>query len=123
MVAVSEEVYRAWWQETEHACYLERQAQAREISWQSQPKINDEDFLAYLRTSSAPADEQRQRLIAALYRALADEPAPLQEALWGLALGETSQQDLAQSWGVSQSAVSQKIANALKRLREKIKNN
>ena len=33
-VVVTEEVYRAYWQEVEHARWLEKQARSREISWQ-----------------------------------------------------------------------------------------
>ena len=44
---VTEDVYRAYWQEVEHARWLEKQARSREISWQGVPDMPDEDTLSF----------------------------------------------------------------------------
>lgn len=122
MVPVSEEVYRAWWQETEHERYLERQSQVREISWQSREDISDEDTLSLFcsRSPQAPDDPGADALKQALLAALAEEPEALQRILWQLATGELTQQDLAQRWGVHKSNVTRKLTRIYERLRKKV---
>lgn len=117
MVPVSEEVYRAWWQETEHARYLEQEARRSEESFQREGDVPDEDFLA-LRLG--PAAERPD--YSALYAALADEPPELVEALWQLACGEATQEEIAQRWGIAQQNVSKSIRRAHRRLQKKLKN-
>ena len=119
-VPVSEDVYRFWWRAEEKECYQERRAQAREISYQKQEAISDEDYLAWLLPATEAASEHQQCLIAALREALAEEPPELCEALLALANGELTQEALAQRWGVSQRAVSYRIERAYNRLRRKL---
>ena len=116
---VSEEVYRAYWQEVEHARWLEKQARSREISWQGVPDMPDEDTLSF-HAAHEPPDPESAAQSAALQEALAAEPPELVEALWALANGEKTQREIAEEWGVPRRTVSWKINQALERLREKI---
>ena len=116
---VTEEVYRAYWQEVEHARWLEKQARSREISWQGVPDMPDEDTLS-LHAAQKPPDPESAAQSAALREALATEPPELVEALWALANGEKTQREIAEEWGVPRRTVSWKINQALERLREKI---
>ena len=116
---VSEEVYRAYWQEVEHARWLEKQARSREISWQGVPDMPDEDTLSF-HAAQKPPDPESAAQSAALREALAAEPPELVEALWALANGEKTQREIAEEWGVPRRTVSWKINQALERLREKI---
>ena len=116
---VSEDVYRAYWQEVEHARWLEKQARSHEISWQGVPDMPDEDTLSF-HAAQKPPDPESAAQSAALREALADEPPELVEALWALANGEKTQREIAEEWGVPRRTVSWKINQALERLREKI---
>ena len=116
---VSEDVYRAYWQEVEHARWLEKQARSREISWQGVPDMPDEDTLSF-HAAQKPPDPESAAQSAALREALAAEPPELVEALWALANGEKTQREIAEEWGVPRRTVSWKINQALERLREKI---
>ena len=116
---VTEEVYRAYWQEVEHARWLEKQARSHEISWQGVPDMPDEDTLSF-HAAQKPPDPESAAQSAALQEALATEPPELVEALWALANGEKTQREIAEEWGVPRRTVSWKINQALERLREKI---
>ena len=116
---VTEEGYRAYWQVAEHARWLEKQARSREISWQGVPDMPDEDTLSF-HAAQKPPDPESAAQSAALREALATEPPELVEALWALANGEKTQQEIAEEWGVPRRTVSWKINQALERLREKI---
>lgn len=116
---VTEDVYRAYWQEVEHARWLEKQARSREISWQGVPDMPDEDTLSF-HAAQKPPDPESAAQSAALREALAAEPPELVEALWALANGEKTQREIAEEWGVPRRTVSWKINQALERLREKI---
>ena len=116
---VTEEVYRAYWQEVEHARWLEKQARSHEISWQGVPDMPDEDTLSF-HAAQKPPDPESAAQSAALREALATEPPELVEALWALANGEKTQREIAEEWGVPRRTVSWKINQALERLREKI---
>lgn len=116
---VTEDVYRAYWQEVEHARWLEKQARSHEISWQGVPDMPDEDTLSFHAAREPPSAESAAQS-AALREALAAEPPELVEALWALANGEKTQREIAEEWGVPRRTVSWKINQALERLREKI---
>ena len=116
---VTEDVYRAYWQEVEHARWLEKQARSHEISWQGVPDMPDEDPLSF-HAAQKPPDPESAAQSAALREALAAEPPELVEALWALANGEKTQREIAEEWGVPRRTVSWKINQALERLREKI---
>lgn len=118
---VSEEVYRAYWQEVEHARWLEKQARSREISWQGVPDMPDEDTLSF-HAAQKPPDPESAAQSAALREALATEPPELVEALWALANGEKTQQEIAEEWGTTQPAVQQRLSNLRSRLKKKLKN-
>ena len=79
---VTEEVYRAYWQEVEHARWLEKQARSREISWQGVPDMPDEDTLSF-HAAQKPPDPESAARSAALREALATEPPELVEAPLG----------------------------------------
>lgn len=116
---VTEDVYRAYWQEVEHARWLEKQARSHEISWQGVSDMPDEDTLSF-HAAHEPPDPESAAQSAALREALAAEPPELVEALWALANGEKTQREIAEEWGVPRRTVSWKINQALERLREKI---
>ena len=118
---VTEEVYRAYWQEVEHARWLEKQARSREISWQGVPDMPDEDTLSF-HAAHEPPDPESAVQSAALRRALAAEPPELVEALWALANGEKTQREIAKEWGTTQPAVQQRLSNLRRRLKKKLKN-
>lgn len=118
---VTEEVYRAYWQEVEHARWLEKQARSREISWQGVPDMPDEDTLSF-HAAHEPPDPESAAQSAALQEALAAEPPELVEALWALANGEKTQREIAEEWGTTQPAVQQRLSNLRSRLKKKLKN-
>ena len=116
---VTEDVYRAYWQEVEHARWLEKQARSREISWQGVPDMPDEDTLSF-HAAQKPPDPESAAQSAALQEALAAEPPELVEALWQLACGEATQEEIAQRWGSSRRAARDRIDRAYARLQRKI---
>lgn len=116
---VTEDVYRAYWQEVEHARWLEKQARSREISWQGVPDMPDEDTLSF-HAAQKPPDPESAAQSAALREALAAEPPELVEALWALANGEKSQREIAKEWDVSQSTVSRRLRKLCENLRMKL---
>ena len=118
---VTEDVYRAYWQEVEHARWLEKQARSREISWQGVPDMPDEDTLSF-HAAQKPPDPESAAQSAALQEALATEPPELVEALWALANGEKTQREIAEEWGTTQPAVQQRLSNLRSRLKKKLKN-
>lgn len=116
---VTEDVYRAYWQEVEHARWLEKQARSREISWQGVSDMPDEDTLSF-HAAQKPPDPESAAQSAALQEALAAEPPELVEALWALANGEKTQREIAKEWGVSQSTVSRRLEKLCENLRMKL---
>ena len=118
---VTEEVYRAYWQEVEHARWLEKQARSREISWQGVPDMPDEDTLSF-HAAHEPPDPESAAQSAALQEALAAEPPELVEALWALANGEKTQREIAEEWGTTRQNVQIRIRRLRERLKKKLKN-
>ena len=114
-------MYRAYWQEVEHARWLEKQARSREISWQGVSGTPDEDTLSF-HAAQKPPDPESAAQSAALQEALAAEPPELVEALWALANGEKTQDEIAKEWGTTQPAVQQRLSNLRSRLKKKLKN-
>ena len=112
-------MYRAYWQEVEHARWLEKQARSREISWQGVSDTPDEDTLSIHAAYQPPSVESAAQS-AALRGALAAEPPELVEALWALANGEITYEEIAQKWGVNKKTAWEKIDRAHARLREKL---
>ena len=112
-------MYRAYWQEVEHARWLEKQARSREISWQGVSGTPDEDTLSIHAAYQPPSVESAAQS-AALRGALAAEPPELVEALWALANGEITYEEIAQKWGVNKKTAWEKIDRAHARLREKL---
>lgn len=118
---VTEDVYRAYWQEVEHARWLEKQARSREISWQGVPDMPDEDTLSF-HAAQKPPDPESAAQSAALQEALATEPPELVEALWALANGEKTQDEIAEEWGTTRQNVQIRIRRLRERLKKKLKN-
>ena len=118
---VTEDVYRAYWQEVEHARWLEKQARSREISWQGVPDMPDEDTLSF-HAAQKPPDPESAAQSAALQEALAAEPPELVEALWALANGEKTQDEIAEEWGTTRQNVQFRIRRLRERLKKKLKN-
>ena len=118
---VTEEVYRAYWYEVNRERRKEREIHSREISWQGVPDMPDEDTLSF-HAAQKPPDPESAAQSAALREALATEPPELVEALWALANGEKTQQEIAEEWGTTQPAVQQRLSNLRSRLKKKLKN-
>ena len=116
---VSEDVYRAYWYEVNRERRKEREIHSREISWQGVPDMPDEDTLSF-HAAQKPPDPESAARSAALREALADEPPELVEALWALANGEKTYEEIAQKWGVNKKTAWEKIDRAHARLREKL---
>ena len=116
---VSEDVYRAYWYEVNRERRKEREIHSREISWQGVPDMPDEDTLSF-HAAQKPPDPESAAQSAALREALAAEPPELVEALWALANGEITYEEIAQKWGVNKKTAWEKIDRAHARLREKL---
>ena len=116
---VTEEVYRAYWYEVNRERRKEREIHSREISWQGVPDMPDEDTLSF-HAAQKPPDPESAAQSAALREALAAEPPELVEALWALANGEITYEEIAQKWGVNKKTAWEKIDRAHARLREKL---
>ena len=114
-------MYRAYWQEVEHARWLEKQARSREISWQGVSGTPDEDTLSIHAAYQPPSVESAAQS-AALRGALAAEPPELVEALWALANGEKTQDEIAEEWGTTRQNVQIRIRRLRERLNKKLKN-
>lgn len=117
-VPVSEEIYRAYYRCYERERYLRRCALEREVSREKCEAlgIQVDSHLA------APPDDviaarSRRR---ALYAALAELAPQMQEALWQLVLGETTERALAAAWGVSKTTVHKRKTAALAQLRRRL---
>ena len=118
---VTEDVYRAYWYEVNRERRKEREIHSREISWQGVPDMPDEDTLSF-HAAQKPPDPESAAQSAALREALAAEPPELVEALWALANGEKTQDEIAKEWGTTQPAVQQRLSNLRSRLKKKLKN-
>ena len=116
---VTEDVYRAYWYEVNRERRKEREIHSREISWQGVPDMPDEDTLSF-HAAQKPPDPESAAQSAALREALATEPPELVEALWALANGEITYEEIAQKWGVNKKTAWEKIDRAHARLREKL---
>ncbi|MEE0511637.1 MAG: sigma factor-like helix-turn-helix DNA-binding protein [Peptococcaceae bacterium] len=113
-VVVSEAVYRAYYQEREHASYLAAKARRHELSWNQLADECGMPVEAHMAQSGHTLDAgQRQ----ALDEALALLSPEMREALWQLVCGETTERALAQRWGISQPAVHRRKQRALQKLR------
>lgn len=89
------------------------------ISWQGVSDMPDEDTLSF-HAAQKPPDPESAAQGAALREALAAEPPELVEALWALANGEITYEEIAQKWGVNKKTAWEKIDRAHARLREKL---
>ena len=116
---VTEDVYRAYWYEVNRERRKEREIHSREISWQGVSDMPDEDTLSF-HAAQKPPDPESAAQSAALQEALAAEPPELVEALWALANGEITYEEIAQKWGVNKKTAWEKIDRAHARLREKL---
>lgn len=117
-VPVSEAVYRAYHQENERAKYLERQAQAHEVSYQAfvTPECAAEDFLDRLSGGSAP-EIVRAAFSERLTQALSILEPEMQEIVWQLACKEKTMQQLADEWNVGLGTIHRRYHKACERLR------
>ena len=79
---VSEDVYRAYWQEVEHARWLEKQARSHEISWQGVSDMPDEDTLSF-HAAQKPPDPESAAQSAALRKPSPQSRQSSVEALLG----------------------------------------
>lgn len=116
-VAVTEAVYRAYYQEQEHASYLAAKARQHELSWNQLEEERGMPVDAHLAANDDSLDEMVRR---SLYDALETLTPEMREALWQLVCGETTERDLAKRWGISQPAVHRRKQRALRQLREQM---
>lgn len=113
-VVVSEAVYRAYYQEREHASYLAAKARRHELSWNQLAEECGMPVEVHLAAGAGRLDAD---LHQALEEALALLTPEMREALWQLVCGETTERALAQRWGISQPAVHRRKQRALQKLR------
>ena len=115
-VAVSEAVYRAYYQEREHARYLDRCAAAHESSLEGLQDVGVQvDHLAGAidqTTTTLLQNFENSRLAEAFATLTPDE----QEHLWALVLGETTERALAEQLGVSPATIHKRKKKALAKL-------
>lgn len=116
-VVVSEAIYRAYYQEHEHASYLAKKASRHECSWQ---RLEEDEGMPVDARLAASAGGPSPALVSALYDALATLPAYMREALWQLACGETTERALAARWGISKSSVHKRKTRALDTLKQQL---
>lgn len=116
-VAVTEAVYRAYYQEQEHASYLAAKARQHELSWNQLEEERGMPVDAHLAANDDSLDEMVRR---SLYDALETLTPEMREALWQLVCGETTERALAKRWGISQPAVHRRKQRALRQLREQM---
>ena len=118
---VAPEVFREYHRARNHDRYVMRKARLRERSYDAreQQGISESAYLDHLTARQSlevfAADEGAR--YAALHEAMATLEPEMQEALWALACGETTEQALACAWGISQPAVYKRKTKALKALR------
>lgn len=113
-VVVSEAVYRAYYQEREHASYLAAKARRHELSWNQLAEEYGMPVEVHLAADAGTLDADGHQ---ALEEALALLTPEMREALWQLVCGETTERALAQRWGISQPAVHRRKQRALQKLR------
>ena len=113
-VVVSEAVYRAYYQEREHASYLAAKARRHELSWNQLAEESGMPVEVHLAAGADILDADGHQ---ALEEALALLTPEMREALWQLVCGETTERALAQRWGISQPAVHRRKQRALQKLR------
>ena len=116
-VAVTEAVYRAYYQEQEHASYLAAKARQHELSWNQLEEERGMPVDAHLAANDDSLDEMMRQ---SLYDALETLTPEMREALWQLVCGETTERALAKRWGISQPAVHRRKQRALRQLREQM---
>ncbi|MFP5527934.1 hypothetical protein ACLGL1_05580 [Peptococcus simiae] len=117
-VPVSEAVYRAYWQSHEQARYQDRLAASH--SWSLTDLAASgvpEDALTPLSVPGGEADYLARLDRAALEKALATLSPTVQDRLWQLVLGETTERALAKDLGLSPAAIHKRKHRALARLR------
>lgn len=114
-VAVTEEVYRAYYKSYEHARYLHRQSMRHELSWER------------LEAAGVPVEhhikeqtDAESEVCVAVHQAMSSLDEEMQEALWRLVLGEVTERTLAEEWGVSKTTVHKRKQKALNYLRESL---
>lgn len=118
---VAPEVFREYHRARNHDRYVMRKARLRERSYDAreQQGISESAYLDHLTARQSlevfAADEGAR--YAALHEAMATLEPEMQEALWALACGETTEQALASEWAVSQSTVCRRKQKALRTLR------
>ncbi len=117
-VAVSDDIYRAYWQERERERYQLRVARKR--TW-SESDLDAYGVPADSWQEGAPSaedsvlDAEKRR---ALYDALATLSNAEREFIWRLVLGESTERALAAELGLSRSAIHKRRKKILEKLQE-----
>lgn len=117
-IPVTSQVYHAYYRHYEHERYLNNCAMSNEVS---REKCLSKGMEVDGHLAASPADViLRRDLRRRLYAALGQLDPPLREAIWALALGETTERALAKKWGVSKTTVHKRKQAALDQLRRSL---
>lgn len=116
-VPVTEEVYRAYYQERERERYLDKQARSKELSIQA---LQDMGFPVDHHAGALPSSEEsyiKEIESQALQEALSSLSPEKQEGLWSLVNGEKTERELAKEIGVSPATIHRRKKSTLKALK------
>ena len=114
-IAVSDEVYKAYYQCHERARYLPNCAMTHEASLE---RLQDAGMMVESHLMSVPQEDDSR--LSALRQALSELDEDTREMIWQLVLGETTERALAERLGVSKTTLHRRKERALSSLRARI---
>ena len=119
---VEREVFAGYHKARNHDRYLAKKARARECSYDAKESqgISGAAYLDHLTAQHAQEAPVEEGLYEALHEAMATLDERMQEALWALACGETTERALAEEWQLSKSTFHDRKVRALKLLRAEL---
>lgn len=119
---VEREVFAGYHKARHHDRYLAKKARARECSYDAKESqgISGAAYLDHLTARHAQEAPVEEGLYEALHEAMATLDERMQEALWALACGETTERALAEEWQLSKSTFHDRKVRALKLLRAEL---
>ena len=119
---VEREVFAGYHKARNHDRYLAKKARARECSYDAKESqgISAMAYLDHLTARHAQEAPVEEGLYEALHEAMATLDERMQEALWALACGETTERALAEEWQLSKSTFHDRKVRALKLLRAEL---
>ena len=119
---VEREVFAGYHKARNHDRYLAKKARARECSYDAKESqgISGAAYLDHLTAQRAQELPLEEGLYEALHAAMATLDGQMQEALWALACGETTERELAKALGMSKTTFHDAKMRALKALRAQL---